>query len=187
LTVYAICGALGDISPTPAEICDDGIDNDGDTLVDAADPDCADPPPPPDTDSDGVSDSTDNCDDIPNPGQEDADSDGIGDVCDETPNPVETSMEITSVSCTEQNAVNMAITVSGIEHDSEAITFDVLVLSSEGVEHFAKIPIPANAPNPATTFINFALPLEEGERTLLAFIGGEEVRATFDAPSCPNN
>jgi hypothetical protein len=89
LTVYAICGALGDISPTPVEICDDGIDNDGDTLVDAADPDCAGPPPPPDADSDGVPDSTDNCDNIPNPGQEDADSDGIGDVCDDTPNPPE--------------------------------------------------------------------------------------------------
>ena len=66
----------GETPPPPAEICDDGIDNDGDTLVDPADPDCAGPPPPPDADSDGVPDSTDNCDDVPNPGQEDADSDG---------------------------------------------------------------------------------------------------------------
>ena len=86
LTVYAICGALGNI---PEEICDDGIDNDGDSLIDSADPDCAGPPPPPDADSDGVLDSIDNCDNVPNPGQEDADADGIGDVCDDTPNPPE--------------------------------------------------------------------------------------------------
>ena len=33
LTVYVICGALGDI---PVEICDDGVDNDGDKLVDGS-------------------------------------------------------------------------------------------------------------------------------------------------------
>ena len=86
LVVYVICGALGDI---PVEMCDDGIDNDGDTLVDRADPDCSGPTPPRDTDSDGIGDSIDNCDNVPNPGQEDADSDEIGDVCDDTPNPVE--------------------------------------------------------------------------------------------------
>jgi hypothetical protein len=38
-----------------------------------------------DTDGDGISDSTDNCVTVANPGQTDIDGDGIGDACDTTP------------------------------------------------------------------------------------------------------
>lgn len=107
---------------------------------------------------------------------------------DPDPEPGTPTIEIRSVHCTDltatQRGVAVEFTVAGIEHDSEALTFTVLVLSSEGVEHIAEITIPANAPNPATTFVGFSLPLEEGEHTILAFINDQEVRETFVAPSC---
>jgi hypothetical protein len=79
--------------PPPDPECDDGLDNDGDGLVDLADPGCENaadddefdspPPPDPDGDGDGVPDEDDNCPAAPNPGQEDTDGDGSGDACDE--------------------------------------------------------------------------------------------------------
>jgi hypothetical protein len=63
-------------------------DRDHDKLVDSADQ-CPDQPGTlqgcPDADGDRLRDSDDNCPAVDNPGQEDADGDGVGDACDTTP------------------------------------------------------------------------------------------------------
>lgn len=59
--------------------CSDNLDNDSDSLIDAADTGCQ------DTDGDGVSDKQDNCDFVANAGQLDSDLDQTGDACDPDP------------------------------------------------------------------------------------------------------
>jgi hypothetical protein len=81
------CAAAGDFSEqSPLIACDDGLDNDGDELVDLADPGCngdaAGSTENPDADGDGVSDSSDNCRARANADQRDTDSDGYGNLCD---------------------------------------------------------------------------------------------------------
>ena len=69
--------ASGGVTTTPKEQCQDGIDNDGDGLVDGADPDCEETPPPGpeicddgiDNDGDGYVDAYDpDCAPEPEPG-----------------------------------------------------------------------------------------------------------------------
>lgn len=77
--------------PPPADpACDDGVDNDGDGLIDLADPGCEFAEdndeyndPPNDRDNDGVPNEEDNCPDVQNPFQEDSDGDGAGNACDD--------------------------------------------------------------------------------------------------------
>jgi hypothetical protein len=68
--------------------CTNGVDDDGDGLMDLAEadgPDFGSLPDCPDPDGDGVVEFDDNCPNDANPMQTDSDGDGAGDACDELP------------------------------------------------------------------------------------------------------
>jgi hypothetical protein len=99
----------------------------------------------------------------------------------------EPSINIESILCSEeqQGIVHIRFTISGIEHDSNELTVPVKVISSDGsIVHSANIPIPANAPNPATTLIVFSLPIPEGKYTIQANVGDVELSKMIKVPSC---
>jgi cysteine-rich repeat protein len=91
-------GICGDALLDAGEICDDGNDANGDGCDSVcqveAGFECTLPTPGPtpsvctaipDSDGDGVADTSDNCPNLANPSQHDVDGDGVGDVCDNCP------------------------------------------------------------------------------------------------------
>jgi|GEM_PF-6499442 len=70
----------------PGEICDNGVDDDADTFIDCADPECAANPACTDADADGIMDASDNCMSTANLDQANPDGDSYGSACDNCAN-----------------------------------------------------------------------------------------------------
>lgn len=73
------CHVCGDADLDPGEECDDGNNIDGDDCDSTCQIECS------DDDADGVCNEDDNCPNVANAGQADADGDGAGDACDACP------------------------------------------------------------------------------------------------------
>ncbi len=107
---------IGDVCDNAEGVCNDGLDNDDDSLVDCDDPDCANDVvcqnPDGDTDGDGVINADDDCPFVANADQSDTDGDGIGDVCDTQENACSNGVDDDqdgAIDCDDENCATMPV------------------------------------------------------------------------------
>ncbi|CAN5863425.1 hypothetical protein BH23THE1_BH23THE1_24900 [soil metagenome] len=113
---------------------------------------------------------------------------------DDDPSVTVTLVHCTDVSATERGlAVNTV--VSNISHGTEPLTFQMGIFSPTGdpvkTPPFVDITVPANAPDPAKTFVNLSFKSTSdtpaGIYKVMAIIKGQAISTTFQSPECFNS
>ena len=93
-------------------------------------------------------------------------------------------LTINSVNCGE-NTVNVQTTVSNVERETEQLVFLIAWTAADGNLIFNNdITVPADAPNPSTTFIGLSQNVEPGEYFIHVIVGGDVASESFTVPSC---
>jgi hypothetical protein len=114
-----------------------------------------------------------------------------------TPTPIGgPSIIVNSVNCGDitatQRGVDVQITVSGVSHDSHSLTYLLETISPSGnIVADIQITIPADVPDPATTFIGTGFvsspDTPAGTYKIIATPNGDVISTTFQAPDCSSS
>jgi tetratricopeptide (TPR) repeat protein len=99
----------------------------------------------------------------------------------------EPRIAIEDIDCSDEKegTVRVKFTISGIRHGSKKVSMRILVISSSGnLVYSGDIPVPGDAPDPASSTTSLALNVKRDTFTLKANVNSKIISKAFETPSC---